>query len=218
VSEPQRCAIWARVSTTEQHAGNQLDVLRAWAAKRGLVIAAEFITEDSAWASGKGNGKGAEFDKKRAELLAGAHRGDYSVVLVWAIDRLSRKGPEDTLAILRQLLERGAEVWSDQEPWLVTSHPAIRELLVMLFAWLAKQESDRRSERIRAGLAKRRAEGKPVGRQPGAGDRSVDKDGNLKRRKRSGYVAAWEDGGARRSAERERRDRSEPPEGDSDDA
>jgi len=49
---------------------------------------------------------------------------------------------------------------------------------------MAKMESDRRSERIKAGLARRHAEGKPVRRQPGAADK--------KPRKRSGYVARWE--------------------------
>jgi len=49
---------------------------------------------------------------------------------------------------------------------------------------MAQQESARRSERIRAGLERRRAAGKPVGRQPGATDKT--------QRKRSGYVARWE--------------------------
>ena len=35
--------------------------------------------------------------------------------------------------------------------------------------WMAERESARRGERIKAGLARRQAEGKPVGRQPGAG-------------------------------------------------
>jgi len=47
-----------------------------------------------------------------------------------------------------------------------------------------------RSERIKAGLARRKAEGLPIGRKQGAVD--------SKRRRRSGYIAAWEEGGARR--------------------
>ncbi|MGH7922034.1 MAG: hypothetical protein ACREQM_19125 [Candidatus Dormibacteraceae bacterium] len=45
-------------------------------------------------------------------------------------------------------------------------------------------KSKRESERVRAALARRRAKGLPVGRQPGAKDESE--------RKRSGYVARWE--------------------------
>lgn len=187
---PVKCAIWARVSTEDQHAENQLATLRAWAEARDLEVAQEFVTEDSAWASGKG--KGADFDKARAALLDGARLGTYSVILTWAIDRLSRKGIEDTLATLRRLYEHGADIWSHQEGWLETADPHMRELLVSFFAWISQQESLRRSERTKQGLERRRAQGLPVGRQPGSKDK--------KPRKRSGYVAAWEDGGTRRAA------------------
>jgi DNA invertase Pin-like site-specific DNA recombinase len=194
-SEAPRAAVWARVSTTDQHTANQLGQLREWAARRGLDIAAEHVTEDSAWASGNGNGKGAEFDRQRRELLDGARLGHYNVVLVWALDRLSRKGIEDTLATLRQLAGYGCTVWSHQEPWVQSmTDPAMRELLVSLFAWMAEQESRRRSERIKAGLARRKAEGHPVGgRKPGAKDK--------RRRATGGYHAAWAEGGARRGAQ-----------------
>lgn len=176
-----RCAIWARVSTLDQFTENQLAVLRAWAAARGLEVAAEFVTEDSAWQDG--NGKGAEFDQARKDLLNGARLGHYKVILVWAIDRLSRKGIEDTLATMRRLYETGADIWSHEEAWLETSDPRMRELLVSFMAWMAQQESDRRSERIKIGLARRRAEGKQVGgRKPGSKDK--------KPRDREAYVEA----------------------------
>jgi DNA invertase Pin-like site-specific DNA recombinase len=193
-----KAAIWARVSTTDQHAENQLEVLRTWAASRGLEVAAEFATEDSAWQGAKpGNGKGAEFDRQRKELINGARLGRYDVVLLWAIDRLSRKGIEDTLATMRQLYGHGADLWSHQEGWLQTSEPHMRELLVSFMAWMAQQESQRRSERIKAGLARRKAEGKQVGgRKPGSKDR--------KPRTTDGYAQAWEEGGARRAAQERR--------------
>jgi DNA invertase Pin-like site-specific DNA recombinase len=179
----RKCAIWARVSTADQFTENQLDVLRAWAASRGLTVEAEFVTEDSAWQNG--NGKGREFDQARKELLNGARLGHYRVILVWAIDRLSRKGIEDTLATMRQLYEFDADIWSHEEPWLETSEPRMRELLVSFMAWMAQQESDRRSERVKLGLARRKAQGLPVGgRKPGSKDR--------KPRAREGYVARWE--------------------------
>jgi len=40
---PTRCTIWARVSTTDQDTGNQLAELRAWAGRRGLAIADEYV-------------------------------------------------------------------------------------------------------------------------------------------------------------------------------
>jgi putative DNA-invertase from lambdoid prophage Rac len=187
-----KAAIWARVSTHDQHTGNQLTELRAWAEQMGLEIVAEYVTEDSAWASSNGNGKGAAFEAKRQEVLRGVRQGKHPVVLCWAIDRLSRRGTEDMARYLRLLAEAGADVRSKHDPWLHTSDPMARELLIGVFSTLAKYESQRRSDRIRAGLARRRAEGLPVGRQPGATDKA--------QRRRSGYVAAWEADGARRAA------------------
>jgi DNA invertase Pin-like site-specific DNA recombinase len=72
---PSRCAIWARVSTDDQASGNQLAELRAWAGRRGLDIAAEYVLDGaSAW-------KGQHRDQL-AEALAGARTGRYDVVLV----------------------------------------------------------------------------------------------------------------------------------------
>jgi putative DNA-invertase from lambdoid prophage Rac len=168
-------AIWARVSTREQENENQLAALREWASRRDFEIECEYVSEESAW-----NGK------HRAQLtgaLQDARLGRYEVLLVWALDRLSREGVEATLATLRQFRERGVRVLSLQEPW--TDGPAeMQELLTSVLAWVASQESRRRSERVKAGLERRRRQGKPVGRQPGAQDK--------KPRKRSGYVKRWE--------------------------
>jgi len=198
MGKPQvKAAIWARVSTADQHTENQVSELRALAVTRGYQVTAEITTEDSAWASGtNGNGtKGKEFDARRAELLEGARLGKYEVILVWGLDRLSRRGAEDMLAYTRKLADTGARLVSIKDPWAEDlSSPMVRELLLGIFATIARFESERRSERIRAGLARRRAEGKPVGRIKGSGDK--------KPRRRSGYVAAWEQGGARREAER----------------
>lgn len=195
--EAAKCAIWARVSTTDQHTENQLHILREWARRRGLQVAREFVTEDSAWQNGNG-GKGKEFDKTRDQLINGARLGHHSVTLVWAVDRLSRRGIEDTLATMRRLYECGCDIWSHTEPWLVTSEPRMRELLVSFMAWMAEQESTRRSERIKAGLARRKREGLPVGGRPvGAKDKR-------KRERKTGPAAGWTDERKAALAERNR--------------
>jgi putative DNA-invertase from lambdoid prophage Rac len=172
---PVRAAIWARVSTQQQETENQLLALRLWAARRGFEIGPEYVLEESAY-----NGR------HRSQLnaaLQDAHDGQFQVVLVWALDRLSREGIEAMLSILRQFREHGVRVLSLQESW-TDGPPEMQDLLTSFFAWIAQQESKRRGERIRAGLARRKREGKPVGRLVGAVDR--------KKRKRSGYVARWE--------------------------
>jgi DNA invertase Pin-like site-specific DNA recombinase len=195
-STATRAAIWARVSTADQDTGNQLAELRDWAKAKGLDVVAEYVTEDSAWSKGNGNGgKGAVFDARRAELLEDARLGKFDVCLVWGIDRLSRRGAEDMLATVRKLTEEaGVQLWSLKDPWVQsTSDPFARELMLGIFGTIARFESERRSARVKAGLARRKAAGQPIGRR--AGSRDVGK------RNRSGYVASWEAGGSRRLAQ-----------------
>lgn len=113
------------------------------------------------------------------ELVGGAQRKEFSTVLFWALDRLDRRGIASTLGIVHRLMATGCRLVSLQESWLEAEGSA-RELLLAVMAWCAQQESGRRSERIRAGLARRRAMGLPVGRLPGARDK--------KRRRRTGYL------------------------------
>jgi DNA invertase Pin-like site-specific DNA recombinase len=184
-----KCAVWKRVSTDEQDAENQDAGLAQFVGHHGYTVARTWTLSDSAWANGKG---GAKYQAARREVLEAAYRGEFSVLVVWSLDRIIRgEGAEGALRLIRQLRERGCILVSVTETWL-TASPEVQDILVSFAGWMAKMESDKRSERVRAGIERRRAAGLPVGRQPGARDKS--------QRKRSPYVAAWEDGGARRQA------------------
>jgi DNA invertase Pin-like site-specific DNA recombinase len=184
-----KAAVWLRVSTGHQDSDNQVPDVEQFAAHHGYEVAQTYTVSDSAWK----NGGGAEYKKTLQRALDDAWAGKFSVLIVWSLDRIVRNGAEEALRIFRQFNDRGCTIVSVKESWL-NGAPEVQEILIAFGGWMAKRESDRRSERICAGLARRRAEGKPVGRQPGVKDK--------KRRKRSGYVAAWEEGGARREAAR----------------
>jgi DNA invertase Pin-like site-specific DNA recombinase len=175
-----RAAVWLRVSTGHQDADNQVPDVEHFAAHHGYEIAARYEVSESAWNGGK---DGGEYRATLQRALDDAWAGKFSVLIVWALDRITREGAEGALRIIRLFRERGCTVVSVKESWLNGS-PEVQDVLVAFAGWMAQQESARRSERIRAGLARRRAEGRAVGRQPGAVDR--------KPRKRSGYVARWE--------------------------
>jgi DNA invertase Pin-like site-specific DNA recombinase len=181
-----KCAIWARVSSSEQTTTNQLAELRKWAADRGLTVAEEFVTEDSAWTKGNGNGKGADFDKKRNELLEGARLGRYSVVLVWGLDRISRRGSEDMLSFARRLTDTGCRLWSLKDSWVEsTADPMIRELLFGVFATIARFESERRSQRVKSAMARPEVQAKLSDRKSRGADKKSTK------RDSEGYKRAW---------------------------
>ncbi len=116
-----------------------------------------------------------------ANLLADARKSRFHVVLVWALDRLSREGALAILSLAHKLSVCGVKVLSYQESW--TEAPGeLSELLYALTGWVARMESQRRSERTRAGLARVKAQGKCLGRPPGSKDRR-------KRKKRQRFTA-----------------------------
>jgi DNA invertase Pin-like site-specific DNA recombinase len=184
-------AVFYRVSSAPQDSDNQVPDVEAFAAHHGYAIRETYAVSDSAWK----NGGGAEYRKTLQRAMDDAHAGKFAVLIVWALDRLVRddeSGAEAALRVFRQFRQRGCTVVSVKESWLNGS-PEVQDILLAFAGWMAQRESQRRSERIRAGLERRRAEGRPVGRQAGARDKG--------KRNRSGYVRTWEAGGARRQAE-----------------
>ena len=67
---------------------------------------------------------------------------------------------------------------SFQEPWTEVDGP-LNEVLYSLVAWMAQYESQRRSERTKAGLERAIKAGKRLGRPAGSKDK--------RKRRRSGY-------------------------------
>ncbi len=171
-----KAALYLRVSTTEQNVDNQLPALEAYADSRGWQIVEVYQENESAWKSGH--------QKELARLLAEIRRGTrkYDVLLIWALDRLSRGGAAAILNLVDTFKTYNVRVISLQESW--TEAPgAIGEVLYAIAGWVAKMESERRSERTKAGLARAIASGKRLGRPAGS------KDGG--KRKRTGYLLRY---------------------------
>jgi DNA invertase Pin-like site-specific DNA recombinase len=170
-----RAAIWARVSTDKQDETNQVPELERFCAHHGHEITRRYLLNDVSASNG------AHRDTLKA-MLDDAWRGEFDVLVVWALDRITREGIEELLKLIRQLRERKVTLISLQESW-VNGTDATTELLVAIAGWMAQQEAKRHSERVKAGLARARAEGKQLGgRTKGAKDRRP--------RKRDGYAAA----------------------------
>ncbi len=169
-----RVALWLRVSTGDQNLRVQEDALAAWASARGLRVVQCYHVTSSAW-------RGTHHPQLR-ELMRDASHGDFDRVMVTALDRLHRGGPVDLVRAWQTLDGYGVRLMSLREPFIEESGAfgsALRELLVMILGWLAREESELISRRTRAGLDRRRKLGLPVGRQPGAKDR--------RRRRTAGY-------------------------------
>jgi DNA invertase Pin-like site-specific DNA recombinase len=150
-----KCAIYARVSTKDkgQDVENQLIELRRYVQARGWT-AVEYVDHES--------GKHSDRQAFR-QMFEAAARREFDVVLVWALDRLTREGVGKTFAHLDRLAHHGVKFESYQEPFFATTGP-FGDGLIALFACVAKMERLRISERTKAGVARARAEGKKCGR------------------------------------------------------
>ncbi|MFC2041739.1 recombinase family protein [Chloroflexota bacterium] len=157
-----KAALYLRVSTSEQSTDNQLPALENYAASRGYEVVAVYSENESAWRNGH--------QKELSRLMADARKRRFQIVLVWALDRLSRLGPLAILTLIDSFKRCGCRVISLKEPWTETDG-ILSDILYSLVAWVAQYESMRRSERTKAGLARVKAQGKRLGRPPGSKDR-----------------------------------------------
>jgi DNA invertase Pin-like site-specific DNA recombinase len=151
-----RAAIYARVSTADgrQDTENQLGELRRFSDSQGWEIAGEFLDHESG-----GRADRAEFKR----LFAGAAQRRFDVVLVWALDRLTREGVAETFEYIKRLTSHGVQFVSFTEEHFRTTGPA-GELMIAVAAWIAQQERIRISERVRAGLGRAKVQGTRSGK------------------------------------------------------
>jgi len=151
-----KVALYLRVSTTEQDIVNQLPALEDYAKRRGFEIVQTYSENGTAWKAGH--------QTELARLFEDARRGKFQVVLVWALDRLSREGPLAILSLVDKLKKYNVRIISYQESW--TEAPGeLSDILYAITGWVARMESQRRSERTKAGLERARLEGKPIGKR-----------------------------------------------------
>lgn len=147
-----RAALYARVSTHDQQTlGLQVDAMTAYIRDRGwhLVRRIEDI------------GSGARERFGRESLLRAARRREVDAVVVWRLDRWGRSLP-DLVVTLRELTELGVGFVSLTEALDLTT-PTGRALAGMV-AVFAEFEREILRERVRAGIAQARKEGRPHGR------------------------------------------------------
>ena len=148
-----RIALYARVSTTDQHVEPQLHALRQCAEARGLAIAGEYVDHGQSGAKSRR----PALDR----LIADARRRKLDAVACTKLDRLARSVRHLTV-MAGELESLGVDlVVLDQA--IDTCTPSGR-LLFHVLGSIAEFERDLIRERTRAGLAAARRRGVRMGR------------------------------------------------------
>lgn len=145
-----KSALYLRVSSNQQDELNQLAPLQKLAASRGWEITGIYRESETAWR--------ANHQPELARLLLDCASREYEIVLIFALDRLTRQGSASILNLVNTFAVYGCKVVSYNESW--TEAPGIAgEIMLAIAGWVAKMESDRKSQNTKAGIAKARANG-----------------------------------------------------------
>ena len=151
----KRVAIYARVSTLDkgQDPETQLIQLREYVGRRGFDLVGEYVD----YATGTNEDR-ANYQR----LLQDVRRRLVDVVLVWRYDRFARS-TQALINALNEFRSLGVDFISYQENIDTTTPQG--ELIFGIFASLAQFESALISERVKAGMARAKAQGKQIGRR-----------------------------------------------------
>jgi DNA invertase Pin-like site-specific DNA recombinase len=152
-----KVALYARVSTDGQTSENQVRELLALGNRLGWTVVDTFI--DHGISGAKGRDERPALDR----LLKGVTRREFDLVAAWSVDRLGRS-LQDLLHFLQEIHAKGVGLYLHQQG-LDTSTPAGRAMFQMLGVF-AEFERALVRERVRAGLARARSQGKRLGRPP----------------------------------------------------
>lgn len=150
----KRCAIYARVSTTDkgQDTETQLIPLREFVKARGWYIAEEFIDQAS----------GAKENRPELQrMMDQAKKRKIDMVIVFRFDRFARS-TKHLISSLELFQSLGIDFISYSEN-IDTSTPAGKVMFTMVAAF-SEFERSIIQERVKAGLARAKSQGKLLGR------------------------------------------------------
>jgi putative DNA-invertase from lambdoid prophage Rac len=153
--EKLRVAIYARVSTSDQHCRQQIEDLRAYAKARKWKVEGEYVDHG---VSGRRNSRPA-LDR----LMDAARKREIDCILVWKLDRWGRS-VSHLVTSLQELSSLGVRFIATTQA-IDTDHGSpLSRLLLHLLAAISEFERELAVERVRAGLAHARRQGRIGGR------------------------------------------------------
>jgi DNA invertase Pin-like site-specific DNA recombinase len=153
----KRAVLYLRVSTLDQTTANQERELRDVAGRMGCDIV--HVYKDHGISGAKGRDKRPAFDR----LCREAAKRQFDMVMAWSVDRLGRS-LQDLVAFLSELHALRIDLFLHQQG-LDTTTPAGKAMFQMMGVF-AEFERAIIQERVRAGLARAKSEGKRLGRPP----------------------------------------------------
>lgn len=160
-----KAVIYTRVSTNDQSVSNQLKVLREIADKKGLNVVKEISDEGISGAKGRDEREG--FD----ELIKGAIRKEFDIILVWDVSRLGRS-LKDLVSFLEDVQSAKCDLYIHQSG--IDTSTASGKMMFGMLSVFSEFERSMIRERVIAGQQRAKAEGKHIGRKTNVTDGTVN--------------------------------------------
>ena len=149
-----KVALYLRISKESSELDNQRLVLQDYCDKMHYEIVGIYADIISGASQ-----KRREFSR----MLSDASKHRFSLLLFYSLDRFSRSGTRDTIRYLQMLDDYNVMYKSFTEQY-IDSSGIFKDVIIALLSTLAKQERLRISERVHAGLARARQQGRIGGR------------------------------------------------------
>lgn len=185
-------AVYVRVSTDGQNEAGQRAEIERWLSGNGINPA------DVVWYVDKKTGDTLQrpaFERLQAAVFA----GDVRTVVVWRLDRLSRK-LRDGINVIADWCERGLRVVSVTQQ--IDFNGTVGQIIASVLMGIAQMEQEARRDRQRAGIAVARQNGKYAGRKSGTTKAKPQRAAELRARGLNDSEIATALGVSRRSVQR----------------
>ena len=169
-----KAALYARVSTSDQHNENQLLELRRFCQNNDYEIIGEFADVISGVKDTR-----PQLDK----LMQAARQKEFDCVICYKFDRMGRS-TRHLLQILEELRNKGIRIIATSQN--IDTESSAGKLFFTIIAGFAEMEREMMIERVNLSVKRAKSQGKIWGRPKGA------KDKNHNGRRRLGYLARWE--------------------------
>jgi len=155
MSKAKRVGMYLRVSTADQNTDNQRIELERVAEQRGWHVVETYT--DHGISGSKERDQRPAFDR----LCKDAARGKLDMVAAWSIDRVGRS-LQQLVTFMAELTDQGVGLYLHQQH--VDSSTAAGKAMLSMCGVFAEFERSCIVERVKAGLARARAQGKTLGR------------------------------------------------------
>tara|TARA_B100000925_G_scaffold237930_1_gene186737 strand:+ start:90 stop:683 length:594 start_codon:yes stop_codon:yes gene_type:complete len=158
-----KAVIYTRISTSDkgQTVDNQLRILREVAEKKGYEVVQELSDEGISGAKGRDEREGFN------ELIKGAIRKEFDIILCWDISRLGRS-LKHLVSFLDDIHSSNCDLYIHQSGMDTTS--ASGKMMFGMIALFSEFERSMIRERVIAGQQRAKAEGKHIGRKTNVND------------------------------------------------